>query len=83
MVKHITQFLKTCRLANDKIYSYSTQNDGDSPKAVGTKAKNSSLIIENGWATFGGEANTPEDFELDLLECIEGLPENIKASEYW
>jgi|TARA_B100001939_G_C16542786_1_gene447001 hypothetical protein len=57
--------------------------DGDSLKAVGTKAKNFSLVIENGWATFGGSANTPEDFELDLLECIEGLPENIKAVEAW
>ena len=52
-------------------------------KAIGKKASTFTLIIENGWATFGGQANTPEDFELDLLENIEGLPSNIKAVEAW
>lgn len=52
-------------------------------KAVGEKASTFTLIIENGWATFGGSANTAEDFELDLLESIEGLPTDIKAVEAW
>lgn len=58
--------------------------EDDTLKAIaGSKAKNFSLVIDNGWATFGGEANTPEDFELDLLESIQGLPTNIKAVEAW
>jgi hypothetical protein len=58
--------------------------EGDTLKAISnSKASDFSLVIDNGWATFGGVANTPEDFELDLLESIEGLPTNIKAVEAW
>jgi len=58
--------------------------EGDSLKAIAnSKASSFSLVIDGGWATFGGEANTPEDFELDLLESIEGLPQSIKAVEAW
>ena len=41
------------------------------------------LVLNDGWATFYGEANTPEDFENDLLEGVHGMPEDIKAVEAW
>lgn len=57
--------------------------DGDSLKAIGDTAQQFDLVIESGWATFGGEANTPYDFEQDLIDGILGLPETIKAVEAW
>ena len=58
--------------------------EGDSLKTIKSgKANTFSLLIDDGWATFGGEANTPEEFEIDLLESIEGLPQSIKAVEAW
>ena len=58
--------------------------EGDSLKTIKSgKANNFSLVIDGGWATFGGEANTPEEFEVDLISSIDGLPESIKAVEAW
>lgn len=41
------------------------------------------LLLNDGWATFIGTANTAEDFENDLLEGVHGMPEDIKAVEAW
>ena len=41
------------------------------------------LIVNDGWATFIGDANTPEEFEQDLLDSIYGLPTGVKAVEVW
>jgi len=57
--------------------------EGDSLKAVGDTAQQFDLVIEQGWATFGGEANTPEEFEMDLIAGILGLPGTINAVESW
>ena len=57
--------------------------EGDSLKAIGETASTFDFVIEQGWATFGGEANTPEEFEMDLIDGILGLPETIKAVEAW
>ena len=32
------------------------------------------LVLNDGWATFYGEANTSEDFELDLIEILASSP---------
>tara|TARA_B110000902_G_C13978754_1_gene464065 strand:+ start:422 stop:628 length:207 start_codon:yes stop_codon:yes gene_type:complete len=57
--------------------------DGDSLKAIGDTAQQFDLVIEAGWATFGGQANTPEEFEQELIDGILGLPERITAVESW
>tara|TARA_Y100000385_G_C12824941_1_gene522012 strand:- start:76 stop:285 length:210 start_codon:yes stop_codon:yes gene_type:complete len=41
------------------------------------------LVLNDGWATFYGEANTSEDFELDLIEGVDGMPDSITAVEAW
>lgn len=74
--------MKGCKLVNNYTVTVKMPEDAQL-RAVGKKASSFTLIIENGWATFGGKADTPEDFELDLLENIEGLPNNIKAVESW
>jgi len=41
------------------------------------------LIVNDGWATFTGEADDAEDFEFILRESVEGLPDDFKAVEAW
>jgi hypothetical protein len=57
---------------------------GDSLKAIKNTSvlSDMTLIINDGWATFIGEANTPE-FEADLLDSIEGMPMQVTAVEVW
>ena len=58
---------------------------GDSLKAMGQTSILSylTLIVNDGWATFIGEANTPEEFEQDLIDSIDGVPIGVKAVEVW
>lgn len=58
---------------------------GNSLKAMGQAhvLTDMTLIINDGWATFIGEANTPEEFEQDLIDSVEGVPEGVKAIEVW
>jgi hypothetical protein len=58
---------------------------GDSLKAMGQTSilSDLTLIVNDGWATFIGEANTPEEFEQDLIDSIDGVPIGVKAVEVW
>ncbi|MDC1040399.1 hypothetical protein OAQ62_01240 [bacterium] len=58
---------------------------GDSLKAMGQTSilSDLTLIVNDGWATFIGEANTPEEFEQDLIDSIDGVPTGVKAVEVW
>ena len=58
---------------------------GDSLKAMSQTSVlfDLTLIVNDGWATFIGDANTPEEFEQDLLDSIDGLPTGVKAVEVW
>jgi|TARA_B110000503_G_scaffold29720_1_gene47854 hypothetical protein len=57
----------------------------DSLKAVRSTSglTDMTLIINDGWATFIGEANTPEEFEADLIDCVDGIPIAVTAVEVW
>tara|TARA_B100000902_G_scaffold399509_1_gene470704 strand:- start:5988 stop:6197 length:210 start_codon:yes stop_codon:yes gene_type:complete len=58
---------------------------GNSLKALGQSSvlTDMTLVINEGWATFIGEANTPEEFEQDLIDSVDGIPEGVKAVEVW
>jgi hypothetical protein len=58
---------------------------GDSLKAIKNTSvlSDMTLIINDGWATFIGEANTPEEFEADLIDSIDGIPIAVTAVEVW
>jgi len=58
---------------------------GDSLKAIKSNSAltDMTLIINDGWATFIGSANTPEEFEADLIDSIEDLPAPVTAVEVW
>jgi hypothetical protein len=58
---------------------------GDSLKAIKNTSvlSDMTLIINDGWATFIGEANTPEEFEADLIDSIDGISIAVTAVEVW
>ena len=58
---------------------------GNSLKALGQSSvlTDMTLVINEGWATFIGEANTPEEFEQDLIDSVAGIPQVVKAVEVW
>lgn len=58
---------------------------GNSLKALGQSSvlTDMTLVINEGWATFIGEANTPEEFEQDLIDSVDGIPQGVKAVEVW
>lgn len=41
------------------------------------------LIVNNGWATFNGQADSAEEFEEYLRNSIIGLPDCFVAVESW
>jgi hypothetical protein len=83
-----SQTRTTTQTGKNYIMNYSItvpMEKGDSLKAVKstTALHDMTLIVNNGWATFIGEANTPEEFEADLIDTIEGMPIAVKAVEVW
>lgn len=81
-----TMYSNNQQWANKMKYSITVpMPHGDSLKAMGQTSilSDLTLIVNDGWATFIGEANTPEEFEQDLIDSIDGVPTGVKAVEVW
>ena len=55
----------------------------DEPLKATKSLDNISLVVNEGWATFSGQAETSFEFEVLLIDAIEGMPSNVKAVECW
>jgi hypothetical protein len=64
-----------------KVYTATVKMD--EPLKASKSLDNVSLVINDGWATFTGKAESPFEFEFLLLDSIDGMPADIKAVESW
>jgi len=64
-------------------YSVTVPMSVDNPFKSIRSTDNVSLIVNDGWATFAGNAWCAEDFEQFLKTSVVGLPQYIKAVESW
>lgn len=55
----------------------------DEPLKATKSLDNVSLVINEGWATFTGEAESSFEFEFLLMDSVEGMPADVKAVEAW
>ena len=55
----------------------------DEPLKATKSLDNVALVINEGWATFTGEAESSFEFEFLLMDSIEGIPNDVKAVEAW
>jgi len=86
VVKHTIKFLKRLQSVS-KQYTVTVRMDNENvefkPKYKYSKLNELALIVDSGWATFIGYANSPEEFEQDLIDSVDGMPSHIKAVEGW
>ena len=64
-----------------KVYTATVKMD--EPLKASKSLDNVSLVINDGWATFTGKAESSFEFEFLLLDSIDGMPADIKAVESW
>ena len=55
----------------------------DEPLKANKSLENISLVVNEGWATFSGKAESSFEFEFILMDSVEGMPSNVKAVEAW
>jgi hypothetical protein len=55
----------------------------DEPLKATKSLDNISLVVNEGWATFSGRAESSFEFEFILMDSVEGMPSNVKAVEAW